>query len=592
MPDRYSVMSWAAVLGLVLQPMPVGADRAVTGPASLAVAAQAQAVQRTLPDPPLPRTGAITGVIVGEGQRPIARVQVQAFPASALAPQASNPAQFPRRARVAAPTDAEGRFRIDGLEPGAYVVAAQTVPFLPSSGSSRAPLYGTTFHPSTLDARQAARVAVEADSVATAHVALVPVRGVRVAGTVVSPAGTSTAGLAVSLFHAFGMFGSLAIVATVGADDTFAIPRVTPGTYQLIVGTLPSMHDNDGGEFVVHEFQVGDRDVDGLALVVGRGATLTGRIVPDAGVVPAAGLRIAASPVQDMSALRPITTTAAADGTFRMPGLSGTYQLTVRTARPPDLTIARIDVGGTEQPADAMLDLVNGVLDIAIHVTPSAPRPPLVDLDPALSSSALVERFRAETLFWRQSEIGEAIVARGETSVLPALEDWLSHPDRHIRANVALVAGRLGDPRGFEVLAAMLEDRSARPQGQGIPGINYSLQGQIRADRYFAARTLGQLRDARAVPLLVALLRDPDVETVVPSALATIGDRRAIAPLIDLLDDDDPSMRVLAIYALEDLRAREALPRLRALLGDERQSTFGNHVTVADAARAAIRAIE
>jgi hypothetical protein len=591
MLDRRMAMSWAALFAFVL-PVCVDAGHGTTGLAPVALASRTPGVQQPLPDPAPPRSGAITGIVVGEQQRPIVRVMVQVFPAALREPQASG-APFPGRASGTAPTDVDGRFRVDGLAPGAYVVAAQVQPFLPSAAASPATLYGTTFHPSTLDIRQAARVAVEADGVATAQIALVPVRGARVSGTVVSPAGTSTAGLTVSLHHAFGMFGSGTPVATVAPGGTFVIPRVPPGTYELAVGTLPSMFRNDGAEFVVHELQVGDRDVDGLALTLGRGATLTGRIVTDAGLVLAAGLRVAASPVQGMSALQPLTTTAAADGTFQLPGLSGAYRLGVRTDRPPDVTIARIEVGGAERPADAVLDLAgHGELDVAIHVTPASPRPPAVDLDPALSPGALVDRFKAEPVFWRQSEIGDAIVARGDTSVLPALEDWLAHPDRHTRANVAFIHGRLGDPRGFDVLAGMLDDRSARPQGQGIPGGRPTLEAQIRTDRYFAVHTLGRLGNARAVPLLVALLRDADVAYAVPSALARIGDARAIAPLIDLLDADDPSTRVLAIYALEDLRAREALPHLRRLLADERRSTVGNLVTVADAARVAIRSIE
>jgi HEAT repeat protein len=58
--------------------------------------------------------------------------------------------------------------------------------------------------------------------------------------------------------------------------------------------------------------------------------------------------------------------------------------------------------------------------------------------------------------------------------------------------------------------------------------------------------------------------------------------------LIDALDDDSPSTRVLAIYALETLNAKEALPRLISLLDDHRRSNFGAQASVADAARAAI----
>jgi HEAT repeat protein len=47
-------------------------------------------------------------------------------------------------------------------------------------------------------------------------------------------------------------------------------------------------------------------------------------------------------------------------------------------------------------------------------------------------------------------------------------------------------------------------------------------------------------------------------------------------------------MRVLAIYALVELKATEAVPRLRQLLDDGAKSNFDKLESVADAARAAI----
>jgi HEAT repeat protein len=76
------------------------------------------------------------------------------------------------------------------------------------------------------------------------------------------------------------------------------------------------------------------------------------------------------------------------------------------------------------------------------------------------------------------------------------------------------------------------------------------------------------------------------------SHLAVVKDDADFAPLLDALNDDSPSMRVLVIYALEDLNAREAVPRLVALLNDQRKSNFGAQVTVADAAKAAIAALQ
>jgi HEAT repeat protein len=131
-----------------------------------------------------------------------------------------------------------------------------------------------------------------------------------------------------------------------------------------------------------------------------------------------------------------------------------------------------------------------------------------------------------EKVFWRQFKIGQALAAANDRGAITELEIWLTHDDRHLRGNVAFVFGRMGDPRGFETIAAILADRSTRSVGQGIPGGNWTVQAQIRADRYYAAHLLGDLKDPRGVDLLIPLLNDKDVDYIVPWSLAEIGDRR------------------------------------------------------------------
>ena len=82
------------------------------------------------------------------------------------------------------------------------------------------------------------------------------------------------------------------------------------------------------------------------------------------------------------------------------------------------------------------------------------------------------------------------------------------------------------------------------------------------------------MKDARAVPILLALRDDPDVASIVPSALGQIGDQRALAPLLRDLDDKDPDRRALAACALEALGDKAALPRLRLLLTDQERIRF------------------
>ena len=208
------------------------------------------------------------------------------------------------------------------------------------------------------------------------------------------------------------------------------------------------------------------------------------------------------------------------------------------------------------------------------------------------SSSALVEQFKNEEVFWKQMEIGKALVRRQDGSVLPPLADWLGHRDRHIRGNVAFIFASLGDPRGLQTIADILADWSERPEGQGIPTApsdgRYRFERQVAADRYYAAHLLGDLRDPRGIALLVPLLDDPETQSIVPWSLGQIGDKRAIPPLIAALDNDDPSNRVLVIYALEALDGKEAVPRLMTLVNDDHKSRFGALVTVSEAAKAAI----
>jgi hypothetical protein len=205
------------------------------------------------------------------------------------------------------------------------------------------------------------------------------------------------------------------------------------------------------------------------------------------------------------------------------------------------------------------------------------------------SSTELLHQFQISTTFWQQFKAAKALVAAKDASVLRHLEPLLAHEDRHIRGNAAFLFAGLGDPRGFDVIVAILDDRSEKRAVDRISSVGRPwVQGQIREDRYYAAHLLGDLKDPRAVPSLVPLLSDPDVNYIVPWSLAQIGDRSAIPPLIALLSSQDPSMRVLAIHALEDLKATEALPKLRELLGDNEKCSFDKLESVANAAQSTI----
>jgi HEAT repeat protein len=114
------------------------------------------------------------------------------------------------------------------------------------------------------------------------------------------------------------------------------------------------------------------------------------------------------------------------------------------------------------------------------------------------------------------------------------------------------------------------------------------VQQEIRQDRYYAAHLLGDLKQPRAVPILIPLLKDRDVQDIVPWSLAQIGDHDAVAPLIETLNNPYPVMRWLAIDALATLNAKEALPQIRALLTDDARIHFGGGGLVSSKAKEAI----
>src|SRR2546425_8022547 len=184
-----------------------------------------------------------------------------------------------------------------------------------------------------------------------------------------------------------------------------------------------------------------------------------------------------------------------------------------RGTRHPCLA-SRIRVDGVEVLAVTGVELSQGSHEVIVFATLREPPKPIFD-GTGLSLGALIDQFKNEKVFWRQFEIAKEIVKRHDASVLSFLVDWFNHEDRHIRGNVAFIFARSGDARGLQVITDILTDRSERPEGQGgrtcCNNSRYSVELQIRQDRYYSVHLLGELGDPGAVPLLVPFLKDPEI---------------------------------------------------------------------------------
>lgn len=213
--------------------------------------------------------------------------------------------------------------------------------------------------------------------------------------------------------------------------------------------------------------------------------------------------------------------------------------------------------------------------------------------EPVQSAKDLIAEFNSATMSWRQLETAEKIVALHDNSVLPELEPWLSNDDMQARGNAAFIFAGLGDDRGFqsikEILASTDTKRSVHAiddAGQPSPYL------QIRDDRAHAIVLLGRLKDVRAIPLLVPLSGDSQLDSNILWALGQSGDKSAIPPLVALLKAGHAGTRVTAIQALVQLNAKEALPEIHALLDDNEKITFYDLGPVSEYAKAAIAKLE
>ena len=193
---------------------------------------------------------------------------------------------------------------------------------------------------------------------------------------------------------------------------------------------------------------------------------------------------------------------------------------------------------------------------------PAAPRKAKV---PEAKVAALVQAFRSAKSFWQQGEVADKLIAAGDRSVIPKIEDILKHEQRSRRCNAGLVLAGLGDERGFRAIVVELKDTGPRAVSEARPG---SKSSSITSDRYYAVHVLGQLGDKRAVPILLEYLSDETIDYQVAIVLGQLGDKRAIPPLKKMLQHEDPRRRISVACGLTKLGDPVGLPALAAFLKD------------------------
>lgn len=230
--------------------------------------------QRLTADVPLSRGGVIVGRVTDDTGEPLAGLRVRVYRARM--------AQGRRRLEdvgAADYTDDTGAYRIFGLPPGDYYVAASLRMAPPDSVVQTT--YSPTYYPGTGELAEAQRIRVELGTESTAIFSLLPIRHVTVTGTVLNSSG-GPANAFLNLSSEASEFGiPLGIGGVTQPDGTFTLPDVPPGRYTLIA----SLRGDSPSETASVPLTVGIDDVSASTLVTAKPATMKGRIVLDTGIV-------------------------------------------------------------------------------------------------------------------------------------------------------------------------------------------------------------------------------------------------------------------------------------------------------------------
>jgi hypothetical protein len=276
----------------------------------------------------LPRGGVIAGRIVDEFGEPIAGVQVSAMRSQFM--------RGTRRMMPAGPgdnTDDTGAYRIYGLAPGEYLISGtfRAMPFMmPGMISQNEPDgYAPSYYPGTPSMAEAQRVNVRGGQELTGvNFALAATKLARIRGRVTNAAGEGVGGLMIMVTNVdpSSMYQMMFMSrAQTRGDGTFEVTGMSQGTYSL---TARSMGNPMNAEFAQTRVTVGGDDVDGVLMVMSRGAVARGVVTTDEGTaLPVRNdqIRIFAQPADPNPdfTLGGMPPTVNDDHSFEMTGLVG-----------------------------------------------------------------------------------------------------------------------------------------------------------------------------------------------------------------------------------------------------------------------------
>ncbi|OFW08319.1 MAG: hypothetical protein A3H96_21420 [Acidobacteria bacterium RIFCSPLOWO2_02_FULL_67_36] len=429
------------------------------------------------------RGGAVAGRIVDEDGEPVVEAYVRALRAEYI--------QGGRRlsARQGVQTNDLGQFRLYGLPPGKYYIAAamRDVDLATVDPTAKRPEvmrgasgFAPTFFPGTAVAADAQPVSVRAAEDAVGiDFALSAVRLARISGVVVDSHGRPATGTIVMLNPARsdGAMVSSALsdmnFVEPAADGSFALSNVKPGDFRIDVQSKAALEAiaqtgrsglsqaSAGLEYASHPIVVSGEDLDGIRVVTRPGRTMTGRVVVDGAAAGPDVLQRLKISTYDLRAGFSLSVTlfgASApvhpDGTFEVRGVSGTRAVRVYPL-PPGWALQAVRVSGVEVTDEGVEVRDADVTDVEVIVTakPAQIAGSVVDQMNRPVASASIVVFASERARWAVAPNRHVVstVAGADGSFKIAA---LPAGEYHVAVVDELVDGEWAEPDHLERLRA------------------------------------------------------------------------------------------------------------------------------------------
>jgi hypothetical protein len=291
----------------------------------------------------LSRGSVITGRVSDEFGDPITGARVQVLRSQVqqgrrrLTPIASG-----------AQTDDTGSFRVFGLAPGEYYIAA-ALQAAPADTSDNPVSYAPTYYPGTANVADAQRIPLTLGTEQSGiNFVLQPVRAVRVSGTVVDSNGAPAQAILNLTPSGFSDEGGLRMgnPARVQQDGTFTILNVVPGEYVLTA--MGRSSGNATPEVAALNITVGNDDLAGVSVATGKGGSIRGTVVADNnGKVQTANIQVSVQPLRQTPGGFQPRTQVSSTGTFELNGLIGAQLLRVERL-PEGWTVKAIRANGRD----------------------------------------------------------------------------------------------------------------------------------------------------------------------------------------------------------------------------------------------------